>query len=96
MTVVVNKVIVEAIHSKRRLAFAYNGTKRLVEPQCYGTGTKGTALLRAHQIEGGLQREPLFDVAKIRDLVLLEQHFTRPGPNYKKNDSAMSHIFAQL
>jgi hypothetical protein len=91
-----NRTIVDAINSKRRLSFTYNGKRRIVEPQCYGTGTQGTALLRAHQIEGGQQPEPLFDVSKIRDLVALDQHFTRPGPNYKRNDSAMKIVFAQL
>jgi hypothetical protein len=38
----------------------------------------------------------LFDVAKMSDLVALDEHFTRPGPNYKRNDSAMTTIFAQL
>jgi hypothetical protein len=32
----------------------------------------------------------------MEDLVVLDQRFTRPGPNYKKNDSAMKIIFAQL
>jgi hypothetical protein len=91
-----NQVIVESIRARRRLRFTYNGTTRLAEPQCYGIGTKGTELLRVHQLQGGSQREPLFDVAKIRDLVALDEFFTRPGPNYKKNDSAMTTIFCQL
>lgn len=74
----------------------YNGKSRLVEPQCYGIGTRGTELLRAHQLQGGLQREPLFDVSRIVDLEVLDETFDRPGPNYKKNDSAMKAIFAQL
>jgi hypothetical protein len=52
--------------------------------------------LRAHQLQGGQQREPLFDVSKIAALELLNETFDRPGPNYKKNDSAMKTIFAQL
>jgi hypothetical protein len=91
-----NQVIIEAINSKRRLSFTYSGRTRIAEPQCYGIGTKGTELLRVHQIQGGLQREPLFDVSKISDLAALDQHFTKPGPNYKRNDSAMKTIFAQL
>jgi hypothetical protein len=91
-----NQVIADSIRQKRRLRFIYNGKMRLAEPQCYGIGTKGTELLRVHQIEGGSQREPLFDVSKIRDLIALEEVFTRPGPNYKKNDSAMTTIFCQL
>lgn len=52
---------------EQRLRFMYNGKTRVVEPQCYGIGTKGTELLRAHQLQGGSQRAPLFDVAKIKD-----------------------------
>jgi hypothetical protein len=91
-----NDTIVEAIRTKRRLRFLYNGKPRIVEPQCYGIGTRGTELLRAHQLQGGSQPEPLFDVAKIESLTALDEFFTRPGPNYKKNDSAMKTIFAQL
>jgi hypothetical protein len=50
-------VIVEAIRSKRRLSFTYNGRKRIVEPQCHGIGTKGTELLRGYQIHGGQEPE---------------------------------------
>ena len=91
-----NPVIAQSIEEKRRLRFSYHGRIRLVEPQCYGVGTKGTELLRAHQIQGGTQREPLFDVSKIEDLVLLDEVFTRPGPNYKRDDSAMKTIYCQL
>jgi hypothetical protein len=57
---------------------------------------KGTELLRVHQIQGGTEREPLFNVSKIENLVVLEEAFAQPGPNYKKNDSAMTTIFCQL
>jgi hypothetical protein len=91
-----NPIIVDSIRQKRRLRFTYNGKQRLAEPQCYGKGTRGTELLRVHQIAGGSQPEPLFDVSKIRNLVALDEHFTKPGPNYKRNDSAMLTIFCQL
>lgn len=91
-----NPILVEAIGSKRRLSFVYHGRPRIVEPQCYGIGAKGTELLRAHQIQGGQEPEPLFDVAQMEGLAMLDRHFTRPGPHYKKNDSAMKTIFAQL
>ena len=93
---VVNPVIVDAIHEKRRLSFTYHDKPRLVEPQCYGIGNTGKPLLRVRQVQGGIQPEPLFDVSKIRDLVALDEHFNGPGPNYKRNDSAMKTIFAQL
>jgi predicted DNA-binding transcriptional regulator YafY len=91
-----NTAIIDAITRKRRLKFTYNGKTRLVEPQCYGVGTRGTELLRGHQIAGGTQREPLFDVGKIADLVVLDESFRQAGPNYKRDDSAMASIFAQL
>lgn len=89
-------VLIDAINDKRRLRFEYKGKHRLVEPQCYGIGRKGTELLRVHQLEGGSVREPLFDVHKIAKLHLLAERFQRPGPNYKKDDSAMTIVFAQL
>ncbi|HVF16578.1 MAG TPA: hypothetical protein VNA21_06685 [Steroidobacteraceae bacterium] len=88
--------LVDAILQKRRVAFIYNGKPREIEPQCYGIGHKGTELLRAYQPRGGSESEPLFDLAKTSEVVVLDEHFTRPGPNYKRNDSAMKHIFAQL
>ena len=91
-----NQIIVTAIRERRRLRFIYSGRTRLAEPQCYGMGTQGTELLRVHQIEGGSQREPLFDVSKMKDLVALDEFFTKPGPHYKRNDSAMMVIFCQL
>ena len=91
-----NRTLVDAINSKRRISFVYNGKTRIAEPQCYGIGSRGTELLRVHQIQGGTQPEPLFDVAKIHDLVVLGEHFARAGPNYRQNDSAMKTIFAQL
>lgn len=92
----VHRTLVSAIRSRKRLRFAYNGRERLVEPQCYGLGTRNTRLLRAHQLVGGAQREPLFDVTKIEHLVMLGETFALPGPNYKRDDSAMATIFAQL
>jgi len=91
-----NQIIVDAIRKRRRVRFTYNKKTRIVEPQCYGIGAKGTELLRVHQIQGGTEREPLFNVSKIENLVVLEEAFAQPGPNYKKNDSAMTTIFCQL
>jgi hypothetical protein len=91
-----NQSIIDAILKRRRIRFTYNKKTRIVEPQCYGIGAKGTELLRVHQIQGGTEREPLFNVSKIENLVVLDEAFAQPGPNYKKNDSAMTTIFCQL
>ena len=89
-------IIIHALKNKQRIQFVYNGKVRVAEPQCYGIGTKGTELLRVYQITGGSQPEPLFDVSKIEDLKLLNEFFKKPGPNYKKGDSAMKEIFCEL
>ena len=75
-------LLITAITDRRRLSFDYNGKPRLVEPQCYGVGRRGTELLRAHQLQGGEQREPLFDTQKMQNLRLLDDSFSAPGPNY--------------
>ena len=86
-----------AIHHKRRISFTYHGRKRVGEPQCYGISERDNELLRVYLIKGvSQQREPLFTVAEMKDLQVLEHTFTRPGPNYKRNDSAMKFIFCQL
>jgi hypothetical protein len=91
-----NTSIVQAIKMKQRMKFIYNGKMRYVEPQCYGIGTKDTELLRVHQLAGGSEREPLFTVSKIENLKFLDEFFTKPGPNYKKGDSAMKVIYCEL
>jgi len=90
------EIIAASIAAERRLSFTYNGRMRLVEPQCLGLGARGNELLRGHQLSGGTEAEPLFMVAKMSDIVVLDDHFSRPGPNYKKGDSAMKTIFAEL
>ncbi len=92
----VQETISESIRTRRRLRFTYNGKARVVEPQCYGIGARGTELLRVHQLRGGDPREPLFDVSRMQGLSMLDETFEKPGPNYKKNDSAMARIICQL
>jgi hypothetical protein len=38
--------LVDAINGMRVIWFTYHGTRRTVQPQCYGIGTKGHELLR--------------------------------------------------
>ena len=91
-----NLDIDNAIRDRRRLRFTYHGKPRLAEPQSYGIGHRGTELLRVHLSEGGDQPEPLFDVAKMTDLVVLGDRVSAPGPHYRKNDSAFRTIFREL
>ena len=90
------EVIAASIAAKRRLSFTYNGRMRLVEPQCLGLGAKRQRAFARTPAQRGHGGEPLFMVAKMSDVVVLDDHFSRPGPNYKKGDSAMKTIFAEL
>jgi len=90
-------LICTAIGARRRLSFIYHERLRVAEPQCYGISTAGKEALRVHLIKGiSTEREPLFTVAEMQALKMLDQTFTKPGPNYKKNDSAMKIIFCEL
>lgn len=91
-----NELLLTAIRNKRRIHFVYNAKRRIAEPQCYGISTAGKEVVRVFQVSGGTQKEPLFEVAKIEQLFLSNETFQRPGPNYKKGDSAMSVVFAEL
>jgi hypothetical protein len=88
--------ICEAIRRRLRIQFDYNNKPRKAEPQCCGMSSKGNVIVRAYLLEGGSRPEQLFDVEKISNLQLLEENFYSPGPNFKRNDSAMIKIFCQL
>ena len=88
--------IIAAIETMRRVAFAYHGRRRIAEPQCLGFTSTDKETLRAYLPRGGRITEPLFTVAEMTDFVVLDEHFIRPGPNYKKGDSAMKTILAEL
>lgn len=89
-------IICAAIREKKRIKFYYNDKLRIGEPQCCGVTTAGTDAVRVYLISGGSRPEQLFDIAKITSFELLNEHFTNPGPNYKRNDSAMKTIYCQL
>jgi hypothetical protein len=88
--------ICAAIRNRQKMRFKYHGKTRIVEPQCYGITVAGKEAIRCHMIEGGGMEEQLFEVTKIKNLELLDEYFTKAGPNYKKNDSAFKVIFCEL
>ena len=89
--------LVHAIDNMHVISFVYHGTRRIVQPQCYGIGKKGHELLRGYEpARIGETKEPLYTLAEMSELAVGNEHFTKPGPHYKKNDSAFAVIFAQL
>jgi hypothetical protein len=85
-----------AITNRNRVCFIYHDKESIGVPQCCGISTKGKEVVRIHLIKGGQRPEQLFDVAQINSLQVLNEYFSKPGPNYKRNDSAMKEIFCQL
>jgi len=93
---VMRETICEAIRNKQRIKFKYNEKLRIGEPQCCGQTTTGKDAVRVHLLSGGSRPEQLFELEKIQSLEILSEHFTKAGPNYRKNDSAMKLIYCQL
>jgi hypothetical protein len=89
-------ILAEAVRTKSVVTCSYRGKSRVLEPQCVGIGHRGTPLVRVHQPRGGSATEPLFNVSEMRDIVVLDRHFLLPGPNYKRGDSMMGEIIAEL
>jgi predicted DNA-binding transcriptional regulator YafY len=89
-------LICQAIRKKQRISFSYHGKNRKGEPQCCGVTTASKEGARIYLLEGGRRPEQLFTLSEIESLTLIDEFFDKPGPNYKKNDSAMKEIFCQL
>ena len=93
----IGELLCEAIRNWQRIEFMYNKELRVAEPQCFGIGIKGKIQLRVYQVNKKPKpQERLMDIGKIKDLKLLDSHFTEPGPNYSSNDSAFLKIVCKL
>jgi hypothetical protein len=92
----VGQMIIASIKTKRRISFTYHGQRRVAEPQCLGFTATDAETVRGYLPNGGKATEPLFTLSKMTDFVVLDEHFTKPGPHYKKGDSAMKTILAEL
>jgi hypothetical protein len=89
-------IICLAIKNKQRIRFYYNEKERVGEPQCCGISSGGKEAVRVYLLKGGSRPEQLFTVDLIKSLQLLDEYFTTPGPNYRRDDSAMKKIHCQL
>src|SRR4051812_47944255 len=90
-------LICYAIKNKHVISFTYHGKDRVGDPQCCGINDNGNEAVRVFMKKGGSVPEQLFLLSKTENLNLLNQHFTKPGPNYKRDDAALKRkIFCQL
>ena len=90
------KILCDAIQNKQRVNFFYHEKERIGEPQCCGITKAGKEAVRLHMIKGGSQAEQLFEVSQLKMLRVLDEVFIKPGPNYKRDNSAMKIIYCQL
>lgn len=96
-----NQTIITAIRNLEQLTFSYDGLQRVVEPHTYGITTTGKQSLRAYQVQGGhlsehIQPWHLFTVSKMVGLRSTGNKFQGARQGYKRQDTALQQIYAQL
>ena len=94
-------LIIEAIRSRRLLAFVYNGTPRIVEPHTYGRDKWHREMLCAYQVQGVSRSGDAhgwrtFVVDEMSHARLEAQRFDAPRGEYCRDDGAFVEILAQL
>lgn len=95
------QLLVTAITERKVVVLRYNGFTRTVEPHCVGDSASGNLLLRCWQTGGGsASNEPfgwkLLDVSEIHSASVTEASFSSARPGYKRGDTAIRRIYAQL
>jgi hypothetical protein len=93
-------VFIQAIKMKQLVQFEYKGLVRTVEPHAVGVTSKGNDVVRCFQVAGGHTSAghdwDLCSLSKISLAKLTGQTFAGPRDGYKRNDSQMVTIYAQL
>jgi hypothetical protein len=94
------QIIIDAINTLQVLKFTYSGIDRVVEPHAIGISRTGKILLRCFQTLGGHvtagHEWDLCELSKISNLRVSGDYFQGPRSGYRKYDSHMVRIFAQL
>lgn len=94
------QTIISAIYNREYMTFSYDGIRRVVQPATVGISSAGNDVLSCYQVAGG-HVKPNHDwdlciLSKIRNLELSGEQFSGVPPLYKRGDSRMTHIYAQL
>ncbi|WP_151633152.1 hypothetical protein [Noviherbaspirillum aerium] len=96
-----NPEICAAIRSRRLMALAYYGYKRVVEPFAYGLDATGDALLLGFQVHGTGRAERDEGWVRLRlyeAIILCEtgETFLTDRPGYRRDDPIFCTVFCQL
>jgi len=94
------QLIIDAITNRLVLSFDYDGILRVVEPHAIGISRAGNEVLRCYQTHGGHitpgHNWDLCELGKIVGIKTTGEVFSSARNGYKRGDSHMTQIFAQL
>jgi hypothetical protein len=95
-----NAILSQAIQQTKVLELRYHSYSRIVEPHAYGRDNDGDEILRCYQTSGGSESGERvgWKLLKVREAFsfhLTDTSFSA-RPEYKRNDKAINHFFAQL
>lgn len=93
--------LIAAIQQKKDVVLTYHGYTRSVEPHCLGEDSKGELKLRCWQTAGGSESGErsgwkLLNVSEVHSASMSASGFAGARPGYKRDDTAMRRIYAQL
>lgn len=92
--------IISAIRGLQVLTVTYNGHTREVEPHAVGSTKRGNDVMRCYQVRGQHEKDghewDLLTLDKIQSMRASGRQFAGPRADYKRDDKAMAHIYAQL
>jgi hypothetical protein len=90
------QLLCDAVRNKKRVSLTYHEKERIGEPQCCGISTADNEAVRMYLIKDGSRPLQLFNISQIKSLEVLQEHYSKPGLNYKRDDSAMKEVYCQL
>jgi hypothetical protein len=95
----VNDLVREAIHKKRLLKLSLRGHKLLVEPHAYGLSSQGKPSLLCYRVSDDIATSEGWKVLSLTEIHSVEitlSSFSSPRPGYRRNDTTIAAVFAQL
>lgn len=94
------QTIIKAIRDREYISFTYSGLHRVAQPAAAGVSRAGNDVLRCYQTEGGHitpgHEWDFCEISKISNLATTGKYFEVNPPGYKKGDSHMISIYAEL
>ena len=91
----------QAIGEKRVMQVHYHDFARIIEPHAFGLNKKDRYILRCYQTAGGsVSGSPadwkLLLLDEVKSIAVTETFFPGPRPGYRRGDSAIARIVAEL